>query len=219
MIFSVVRCALANFVFAHTNGESFMPYNPNIHRRRSIRIKGYDYSQTDAYFITVCTQRRICLFGDVEDQLMHRNEAGDMIAATWAALPQRFPTLALDAFVVMPNHIHGILVLTENVSATSDPAAHEDMGRSSQRSNRPRGTLPGTIGRIVQAFKSISTHTYIHGVEQRGWLPFPGRLWQRDYYERVIRDDTALAEMRMYIDDNPMRWAIHRDNLNVALKK
>jgi len=97
-----------------------MPYDPNRHHRRSIRLKGYDYSQAGAYFITICTQDRACLFGKVVNGEMRLNDAGRMVLAEWNMLPERFPHVVLDAFVVMPNHVHGIVVITN--PATDDTA-------------------------------------------------------------------------------------------------
>ena len=97
-----------------------MPYDPNRHHRRSIRLKGYDYSQAGAYFITICTQDRACLFGKVVNGEMRLNDAGHMVLAEWNMLPERFPHVVLDAFVVMPNHVHGIVVITN--PATDDTA-------------------------------------------------------------------------------------------------
>ena len=97
-----------------------MPYDPNRHHRRSIRLKGYDYSQAGAYFITICTQDRACLFGKVVNGEMQLNDAGRMVLAEWNMLPERFPHVVLDAFVVMPNHVHGIVVITN--PATDDTA-------------------------------------------------------------------------------------------------
>ena len=89
-----------------------MKFDPQRHHRRSIRLKGYDYTRAGAYFVTICTQDRACLFGNVYEGAMHWNAAGNMIQDEWDALPDRFPTLDLDTCIVMPNHLHGILVLT-----------------------------------------------------------------------------------------------------------
>jgi putative transposase len=178
-----------------------MPYDPNIHYRRSVRLQGYDYSRGGAYFVTICTQDRARLLGEVIGSHIHVSAAGQMIAEMWAGLPVRFPMFVGDAFIVMPDHLHGVLILLDKVGEGVKPAEVGDMN------DHPRGTLPGTIGRILQAFKSISTHSYIQGVEQQGWPPFAGRLWQRDYYEHIIRSEQALERFRVYIDANPARWA------------
>lgn len=110
--------------------------------RRSLRLQGYDYSQAGAYFITVCTHNRACLFGEIVDGTMHENQAGQAVREAWQALPERFPGVDCDAFVVMPNHVHGILVL-------SGGQAH--------------------LSQVVGAFKSLTVHRYIQGVKNEGW--------------------------------------------------
>ena len=173
-----------------------MPYDPNRHHRRSIRLKGYDYSQAGAYFITLCTQDRACLFGRVMNGEMRLNDAGRMVLAEWNRLPERFPQVVLDAFVVMPNHVHGILVITDPA-----PTVGATVGATL--------VVAPTVGNIIGAFKSRVTVEYIRGVKTSGWPPFRGRLWQRNYYEHIIRNERALNAIRQYIMENPRRW--HRD--------
>ncbi len=156
---------------------------------------------------------------------MRLNPAGAMIQQVWYALPDRFPTMQLDAFVVMPNHIHAIIVLTDptinNPQATDSPnnvgaplvgaPADDDMvdGAGTRpapttRDSARRGTV--SLGDVVGAFKSITTRQYIDGVNHRGWTPFVKRLWQRNYWERVIRNKRELDRIRRYIEENPARW-------------
>ena len=367
-----------------------MGYEPGWHHRRSIRLRGYDYAQAGAYFITICTQNRECLFGEVVDGEMRWNDAGRMVAAEWAALVNRFPNIELDAFVVMPNHVHGIIVIrgpgaTARVRATPvvapagaamdatrvgatlvvapdeygatpvvapdeygatpvvapdeygtttpgatpdamrvratpvvapagaaidgaapDGAAPDGAAMDATRvgatlvvapneygatpvvapnehgattpgatpdavrvratpvvaPNEHGATTPGatpdavrvratlvvapngattngattrvaptdgattggavpvgatagvapTVGDIVGAFKSITTVGYIRGVKQFGWPPFAGRLWQRNYYEHIIRDEREWHRIRRYIAANPTRWPRDREN-------
>jgi REP element-mobilizing transposase RayT len=179
-----------------------MPYDQNRHHRRSIRLKGYDYSQAGAYFITLCTQDRACLFGRVMNGEMRLNDAGRMVWAEWHRLPERFPHLVLDAFVVMPNHVHGILVITDPA-----PTVGATVGATPTVGATTR--VAPTVGNIIGAFKSRVTVEYIRGVKTSGWPPFRGRLWQRNYYEHIIRNEHALNAIRQYIMENPRRW--HRD--------
>ncbi|HXF70107.1 MAG TPA: transposase [Thermoflexus sp.] len=181
-----------------------MPYDPQRHHRRSIRLRGYDYSQPGAYFITICTQNRECLFGEVVDGEMELNDAGQMVAEQWQALPERFPHIRMDAFVVMPNHLHGI-ILIEPIDARADRATfggHQEA---------PAQGAP-SIGVVIGAFKSLTTVLYAHGVRQFGWTPFFGRLWQRNYYEHIIRDEHSLKRIRAYILSNPSLWPLDREN-------
>jgi REP element-mobilizing transposase RayT len=190
-----------------------MRFNPEIHRRRSIRLQGYDYADGGAYFITVCVQGQECLFGQVSDDRIHLNTPGQAVLAVWTGLLERFPNVVLDEFVVMPNHFHGILFLTNcRGEPCVRPMDQEDQNDQGDHKDRPYGTAPGSVSRIVQAFKSLTTNAYIRGVEQDGWPPFPGRLWQRNYYERIIRNENELARARRYIADNPAQWALDKEN-------
>ena len=190
-----------------------MPYDRDIHHRRSIRLQGYDYAGEGAYFVTICCKNRECLFGEVIDGAMELNEAGNMVATVWKDLPARFDNMEFNEFVVMPNHIHGIIVLVCGGTSAARPSRH--LAAQGDHKDRPYGTLPHTLGRIVQAFKSITTHQYIKGVRCSAWRPFPGKLWQRNYWEHIIRDESEWATIREYIGNNPARWA--EDQLNPAL--
>lgn len=177
-----------------------MKYNPAIHHRRSIRLKGYDYTQAGAYFITICTHNRECLFGEITDGRMQLNHAGIMLEHYWRAIPEHFPHVVLDAFVVMPNHIHGILYIHDTPVGANN--------YSPLPSAIPAGMSHGTsktVGSVVRGFKIgvtkwIRCHTAIHDV------------WQRNYYEHIIRDDRALQRIRHYIANNPKQWALDREN-------
>jgi REP element-mobilizing transposase RayT len=195
-----------------------MTFNPDIHHRRSIRLREYDYSSAGAYFVTICTQGKECLFGRIDGDVMVLNDVGRMVKIVWQSLPERFPGIALDEFVVMLNHVHGIIMLHDGRGESCirpdvdghrltfhNQGDHKD--RPYGKTDVPHGTLDGSLGRIVQAFKSITTHEYTVGVKQSGWRPFSGRLWQRNYYERVVRDDGELHGFREYIRYNPLKWA------------
>ena len=134
-----------------------MKFDPQRHHRRSIRLKNYDYSQAGAYYVTIDVQNRECLFGEIVNYKMILSEAGKMIDEQWIALLERFPDIELDVYQVMPNHSHGIIVITENVNV---------------QNKKP------TLGDIVGAFKSITTHEYIQGVDNNNWPQFYKRLWQ-----------------------------------------
>jgi putative transposase len=164
-----------------------MKYSPEIHHRRSIRLKGYDYSQAGLYFITACTQHRQCLFGRVAKGEMVMNDAGEMVTQQWHDLRNRFNQIELHEFIVMPNHCHGIIEITVGVPLV--------------------GTLTDmTVGNIVGAFKSLTTNAYIKGVSQLNWEALNGKLWQRNYYERIIRNQEAYLRISRYIQTNPLRW-------------
>jgi len=155
-------------------------YDPDKHHRRSIRLRGYDYSTAGAYFITIGTQHHAHLFGSVADGAICLSAAGAMIEQQWHALPARFPSVAPDAWVVMPNHVHAIVWL--------------------------RGDSTVTLGAVIGAFKSLTTNAYSAGVDAQGWPPFDRRLWERDYYEHIVRNEQERARISTYIEQNPARW-------------
>jgi len=164
-----------------------MPYNPNIHHRRSIRLKGYDYSQAGLYFVTINVQDRKHLFGKIVNGEMIINDAGQMVETEWLALPERFQNIELHEFIVMPDHFHGILEIK----------------------GQPQGIVPTsgkTVGDMMDAFKSIVTVEYIRGVKTLGWKPFNGKLWQHNYYEHIIRDEQSYQNISDYIRNNPSKW-------------
>jgi len=192
-------------------GTTRLAYDPDIHRRRTIRLRHYDYSQAGMVVVTICACQRECFFGNVSGRDMALNDAGRMVGAAWYQLPERFAGLGLDAFVIMPNHIHGIFILGPRQGEPSvGPVSIDKAGFK-----KVSGTLDGTVGRIVQAFKSITTNKYIDGVRRWGWKPFPGKLWQRNYWEHVIRNDDELTGIREYIHSNPVQWAC--DSLNATV--
>ncbi len=185
-----------------------MPYDPKKHHRRSIRLKGYDYTQPGAYFITICTQNRECLFGEVVDGRMVLNELGQVARECWLAIPDHFPHSRLDEFVIMPNHVHGIIWIVGPDGKKELPAvgwnripvgAKDLLPPRGNPSPRPKGTSR-TIGSMVRGFKIGVTkwarqHTDIY------------QVWQRNYYEHIIRNMEALRRIRWYIRMNPRRWA------------
>ena len=179
-------------------------YDPDIHHRRSIRLDGYDYSLGGAYFFTVVAQDRECLFGHVEAEEMRHNPAGEMIVDAWRGLTARFPSLLLDAFVAMPNHVHGVVVLDQSDRRFSAAARSGPDG--------PRTPELPTLGEVVGAFKSTTTVHYSRQVVQNGWQPFRVRLWQRNFYERIIRNRRELDAIRQYIAENPLKWHLDQEN-------
>ena len=176
---------------------------PGSYHRRSIRLRDYDYSRDGAYFITICTYRRECLFGDVIDGEMIPNTIGCIVEEEWLRSPMVRSYVRLDSFVVMPNHMHGIIILTgDNVGATRPvaPTTH------TSPSHRPKGPTPHSIGAIMAQFKSICTRR-INRIRRTPGAP----LWQRNYYEHIIRDEAALNHIRHYTQANPARWSEDRD--------
>jgi putative transposase len=197
-----------------------MNHDPNRHCRSSIRLKGYDYSQAGAYFVTVCAQEKKCLFGDIVDGEMHLNDAGKMARDVWDDLSIRYLSIETDAFVVMPNHIHGVIVIVgAPLVGAHSSVDHDTKNRAGTRPAPTQETktvqsyrpVP-TLGNIVGTFKSITTRLYTEGCRQKNWPPFYGRLWQRNYYEHIIRSEEEMDRIRTYIIENPAKWAEDEDN-------
>lgn len=191
-----------------------MTYNPEVHHRRSIRLREFDYSSAGAYFVTLCVQGRECLFGGIVQDDMVLNEAGRKVEEVWRSLPERFMNVTVDEFVVMPNHLHGIILLNERRGEPCVRPNFRGGGEQGEHKVRPYGTADFSLGRVCQAFKSLTTVEYVRGVKDHDWPPFPGRLWQRNYHERVIRDERELIGIREYIRSNPSKW--HDDEENPA---
>lgn len=190
-----------------------MQYDPKKHQRRSIRLKGYDYGQAGAYFVTVCVQDRTCLFGDIVNGEMRLNDAGKMIQAVWNEIPIHYSGFETDAFVIMPNHFHGIIVIV-GAGPGACPDGVQSLGIGQSQGIAPTGlSLPD----IIHRFKTMTTKRYADGVKNYGWPPFLGRLWQRNYYEHVIRNEESLNHIRQYILNNPLQWEFDRENPGAIL--
>lgn len=152
--------------------------------KASLRLRGYDYSQAGYYYVTICTEECRCFFGDIIEGNVHLNDSGKIVQAVWDDLPRRFPGVTLDEYIIMPNHMHGIIVQSGEPMATK---------------------VAPELGKIIRAFKAVSAHK-IRTSSQ------PGFTWQHDFYDHIIRRNGELDRIRAYIVDNPMRWSISHDN-------
>lgn len=217
-----------------------MTYNPDIHHRHSIRLRGYDYSSAGAYFVTICIQGRECLFGEVIDGVVVLNDAGRMVEVAWRALPGRFAQVTVDEFIVMPNHVHGIIIVDpvgaplaapgtlaplaapltglvdkQQGAASSAPTIIDKQQGAASSAPTIIGKYQGaatsapTLGSIIRVFKSLSAIAVNRFLDRQG-CP----LWQRNYYERVIRDEGEFGAIREYIRNNPLKW--EQDEVNPA---
>lgn len=214
--------------------------------RKSIRLKGYDYSQPGAYLITICTQNRACLFGEIINEKMVLNDAGIMAGNEWVDSPNRFVNIQLDEYIIMPNHFHAILEIVSIVGATLVVARNANDNRNDTHANNtrndihknddtstnidrkgqphqngpPQGIAPttanNTLGAVVGAFQSIVTVKYIRGVKTKKWIQFDGKLWQRNYWDHIIRNEMELNNIRQYIQNNPKNW--RNDKLHGGIK-
>ena len=229
-------------------------YNPNIHHRRSIRLKGYDYSKQGLYFVTLCVKNRHFLFGEIVEQQMILNDAGIMVNKWYIELENKFPDIKCHEYVVMPNHFHCIIENTGAVGAdlrvcpatpssndegvANDDGVAKDDSLSTDKKDGNDIEKGGNAGspqqspsdepilgehkgsplwQVIQWFKTMSTNEYIRNVNENNWPRFNGKLWQRNYWEHIIRDEKAYHRIATYIIDNPRNW--DKDSINPANKK
>lgn len=176
--------------------------------RKMLRLKGYDYSQPGEYFVTICTRNREGLFGEIVDGVMQLNKAGEIAKRCWVELPFHCPNVQLDEFVVMPNHVHGIIRILDVVNdrrvvRSNDPT----MGQYSSISPKR-----GSLAVIIRTFKAaVTTLCRKNGRGDFGW--------QRGYYEHIIRDDASLVKIQDYIMTNPQRWLADSENMGRNIRK
>lgn len=195
------------------------------HQRRSIRLRGYDYANAGACYITICTHERLHRFGRITHGVMHPSPLGDIVKRCWDAIPEHMPHAGVGEFVVMPNHVHGIVIIRHRLApyntacdATDDGGVGADHDRPLPDSRSPADPGPlsrsmpivpvGSLGRIVASFKSAVTRAAYHD----GLLTRGTPVWQRNYYERIIHDAAEHDRIARNIADNPAKW--ERDRFN-----
>jgi putative transposase len=185
-----------------------MTHDPTAHHRRSIRLPDYDYTFPGAYFITICTYGKQCILSEVKSGEVILTDLGRDIDFRWKVLPEWFKNVSLDAHILMPNHLHGIIILTDELEcrgkATAnqypfDPSFSAEVALPKTRPTEHPGARSGSLPAVIQNFKSTTSRCTKH---IRGAIP----LWQRNYYEHVIRNDRSLDEIREYIASNPWNW-------------
>jgi putative transposase len=177
--------------------------------RRSIRLKGYDYSQGGMYYVTICTESRRCVLGDVVDGGVITTDIGAMAARWWNKIPGQFESVRLDASVAMPNHLHGVIIIDKPLMFK--PGAQD--GRTHGSAPTSPSTSAPTLPDMVRWFKTMTTNEFLKGVRSGKWKGLPGGLWQRGYYEHIIRGEIGLHAVREYIRQNPANWETDEENL------
>ena len=165
-----------------------------LRRRRPQRLVGFDYTRHGAYFVTICSVLRACIFGEIVGDKMQPNDFGNIVATTWHEIPEHYPHVTLDEFIVMPNHIHGVLFLGGKTAAPTT-------------TDKSHGPARGSLGTVVGSFKSAVTREINRMQGTRGVS-----IWQRNYHDRIIRDEHELMTIRAYILDNPRKWADDTEN-------
>jgi putative transposase len=178
-----------------------MPYDPELHRRRSTRVPSYDYRWPGHYFVTICTYQRLSLFDDPRLREIAEHQ--------WRALARQASGVRLDEWIVMPNHVHGIIEIVSPHDAELKLPQHE---LGAPKNALGIGVAPGSLGAIVRTYKA---HVSRRAKKLRDLALGP--IWQRGYWERVVRDEQELNATRRYIVENPLRWAEDRDNLEALL--
>ncbi len=184
------KCKLKNA----KSGAEVLKFDKDKHDRRSIRLKNYDYSQGGAYFVTICTFNKECLLGNILDGEMQLSEIGQIVADCWRWLGEQYDYVYLDEWIIMPNHLHGIIVITDECGGGSRTAP-------TKRDKRK------PLGRLIGAFKTVSAKR-INDMRKSVAAP----VWQRNYYEHIIRNERELSSIREYIVNNPFTW--HDDDEN-----
>lgn len=186
-----------------------MKYDPFKHRRHSLRVRGYDYSRIGAYYITMVTHNRECLLGDVADGQVKLSPIGQVAHDFWQEIPRHFADVEMDEFIVMPNHVHGIIVIVRDarepvgVEYIQPLQPHQPLQNETQ--HRYQHVIPRSVGSIIRTYKAAV----------RRWCNENGNehfKWQRNYYEHIIRTDGDLDRIRAYIVNNPFNWQSDDEN-------
>jgi len=175
------------------------------YHRRSIRLTGFDYSSRGAYFITLCTHQRQCIFGNIVNETVQLNAIGSIVHDEWVRTPEIRPSVVLSDFVVMPNHLHGIIIIMPESRASHRLAPTK--AQHTVSNERPMGPASDSIAAILAQFKSMATRR-VNALNEA----ISSRLWQRNYYEHIIRDDEQMGNIREYIVHNPSQWTWDREN-------
>ncbi len=178
-----------------------MKFDPQKHHRHSIRLPGYDYTQPGAYFVTLCTWQRTCMFGEVEGGNIHLNCLGKVARDQWVRLCDRFPKTDFSIFVIMPNHLHGIVMISSDNMDGADDLSMSSRVPQPLPSNAKSRIVAGSLGAIVRAYKAAVTWR-LHAAGLIRHTP----VWMRNYYEHIIRGEKELQTISDYIETNPIRW-------------
>ena len=177
-----------------------MTFDPKKNCRGSIRLPHYDYTRSGAYFVTICVAGRRCIFGEIVDGVMLPNKNGLVLEEQWAGLPRHYPNVLLDEFVLMPNHVHGIICLTESMQSSVGAGFKPALA---SRQTKPRHGLP----EIIRGLKTFSARR-INQLRRTPGEP----VWQRNYYEHVVRGESDMDAIRRYIVENPLKWVDDAEN-------
>lgn len=179
-------------------------------RRKSIRLPEYNYASPGAYFVTLCTHQSCNFFGEIAGGKILLNEAGEMVKRWWLKIPDKFPTIQLDTYILMPNHLHGIIKILESNNQPKRVGADPCVRPEEKLAKNQFTSIDATLPDIVKWFKTMSTNEFIRGIKLGKWDHFNKHLWQRSYYDHVIRKLSNISEVREYIENNPLRWVVKK---------
>lgn len=174
--------------------------NDDEKHRRSIRLKNRDYGLPDVYFVTICAHERRCIFGDIVDGHVVPSELGRLGRECWVAIPQHFAQVTLHEFVIMPNHVHGLIAIMPSPLVRAQHRCALPAGATTN------GVASGSLSAIVRSFKAIVAR---RAHKELGWK---GPVWQRNYFERVLRDGQEFSDASRYVAENPLKWEWDREN-------
>ena len=179
-------------------------FAPQKHHRKSIRLKEYDYSQAGTYYVTIVTYQRDCLFGEIMNEEMFLNDFGKIADECWRAIPDHFPNVELGVHMIMPNHLHGVIVIHDNGVLPPNVGATQCVA-STTTIMRPKGPKPNSLGAIIGSYKSAVSYRINKEYNATG-------IWQRNYYEHIIRSADEANRIHLYIDANPAQWDMDDEN-------
>ena len=187
-----------------------MKFNPNVHHRHSTRLREWDYSWPWWYYVTICAYERRCIFGEVINDKMRLNDIGEIVREEWMKTPTIRPEIELDGFVVMPNHVHGIIIINDTVGATGPVARRGNYNKQERATRRVAPTkrlVSGSLGAIIGQFKSKAAKRInaMRGAPDE-------TVWQRGYHDHIVRNEADLHRIRTYIEYNPLQWSIDEEN-------
>ena len=172
-----------------------------------MRLDGYDYSQNGYYHVTICSQNRECFFGDVEDFVVILNDAGKMIFQIWKDIPKYNSGIFMDEFIIMPNHIHGIIRFDVGNDHRVVPHMNSNENNNQGQAQWPIPTSKSkSLSDIIKQFKTLTTNKYIEGVHDYSWKPFHKKIWQKGFYDQILWNENDLNFIRNYIKNNPPEW-------------
>jgi len=183
----------------------------NLHHRKSIRLKNYDYSLPGEYFITLCTHDKVCMFGEAIEDEMRLTPTGEIAKRCWEEIPKHFPNVELDEHIIMPNHIHGIIIINplvgvDNHNSSVGVEYIQPLPKTFQH------VIPNSLGSIIRSYKAAISRE----CRKQKYSDFS---WQRNYYEHIIRNDKDLNNIREYISNNPIKWCLDENNPNRSIEQ